>query len=75
MKANCFDTANMFSQKSVNKIYKLTKGNYRDTNKLLYTLFDIYSWYDSNYSSKINRVNISEKIIEMSAIHTGLINA
>jgi len=75
MKANCFDTANMFSQKSANQIYKLTKGNYRDTNKLLYTLFDIYSWYEENYPSKINKTVVLKKIIEMSAIHTGLINA
>lgn len=73
MKANCFDSANMFTQNSVNLIHKLTKGNYRDTNKLLYTLFEIYSWYDENNPSKINRMLASNKIIEMSAIHTGLI--
>ncbi|WP_415398144.1 AAA family ATPase [Sulfurimonas sp. CS5] len=75
MKANCFDSANMFSQKQVNLIYKLTKGNYRDTNKLLYTLFDIYSWYNENNPSSLNTNVISKKIVEMSAIHTGLINA
>jgi len=74
MKANCFDTANMFSQKSANQIYKFTNGNYRDTNKLIYTLFDIYSWYEKNNSSKINTTTILKKIIEMSAIHTGLIH-
>jgi type II secretory pathway predicted ATPase ExeA len=76
MKANCFDSANMFQNKSVNLIHKLTNGNYRDTNKLLYTLFDIYSYYDeqNNYAA-INRNHISNKIIEMSAIHTGLVNA
>jgi len=75
MKKNCFDTANMFSQSSVNLIYKLTKGNYRDTNKLLYTLFDIYSWYMQNSPSNIKTNEISKKFIEMSAIHTGLIDA
>jgi len=75
MKANCFDTANMFTNKSINLIHKLTNGNYRDTNKLLYTLFDIYEWYEKNNSKKINRTVVSNKIIEMSAIHTGLINA
>ncbi|WP_373003383.1 AAA family ATPase [Sulfurimonas sp.] len=75
MKANCFDSANMFSQKPVNLIYKLTRGNYRDTNKLLYTLFDIYSWYSENNSSNLKTNVISKKIVEMSAIHTGLINA
>ncbi|MEA1891471.1 MAG: ATP-binding protein [Campylobacterota bacterium] len=75
MKSNCFDTANMFAQKPTNLIYKLTNGNYRDTNKLLYTLFDIYSWYYENDISNINTNIVSNKIIEMSAIHTGLIDA
>ncbi len=75
MKANCFDTANMFNSKVVNKIYKFTNGNYRDTNKLLYGLFEIYNTYEKNnqlYSIKIDQ--ISTKIIEMAAIHTGLID-
>ncbi|MBU1659027.1 ATP-binding protein [bacterium] len=74
MKANCFDSANMFQNKPVNLIHKLTKGNYRDTNKLLYTLFDIYASYEENNSVKINKNNISNKIIEMAALHTGLIH-
>ncbi|WP_457748311.1 AAA family ATPase [Sulfurimonas sp.] len=76
MKANCFDTANMFSTQTVNKIYKLTNGNYRDTNKLLYTLFDIYVTYEN--SSRLYTFNTSKipnKFVEMAAIHTGLINA
>ena len=76
MKANCFDTANMFTNKSVHKIFKLTNGNYRDTNKLLYTLFDIYSAYDENNQlSLIGTTHVPIKLIEMSAIHTGLIDA
>ncbi len=76
MKANCFDTANMFTNKSVHKIFKLTNGNYRDTNKLLYTLFDIYTAYDENHQlSSIGTTHVPDKFIEMSAIHTGLINA
>jgi len=75
MKANCFDSASMFSQRPVDLIYKITDGNYRDTNKLIYTLFDIYLWYEENNSSNLNRTVVSNKIIEMSAIHTGLINA
>jgi len=76
MKANCFDTASMFNSKSVHLIYKLTKGNYRDTNKLLYTLFDIYTIYEQNQQlHKIKTNQISTKIIEMAAIHTGLIDA
>lgn len=75
MKSNCFDTANMFQNKSVNLIHKITNGNYRDTNKLLYALFDIYLQYVENNPSKIDTSKISHKIIEMSAIYTGLIDA
>ncbi|MBL0708765.1 MAG: AAA family ATPase [Sulfurimonas sp.] len=75
MKANCFDSANMFSKNRVNLIHKITKGNYRDTNKLLYTFFNIYSWYCYNDPSAIDSNIASSKIIEMSAIQTGLINA
>ena len=76
MKANCFDTANMFTQKSVSKIHQLTNGNYRDTNKLIYTLFDIYATYEENQRlSSLKTDQIPIKLIEMSAIHTGLINA
>jgi len=74
LKANCFDSASMFTQKSVNLIHKLTNGNYRDSNKLLYTIFDIYDYYAKNNPSKINNSSISNKIIEMAAIHIGLIN-
>jgi len=75
MKANCLDTASMFRAKSINTIHKLTNGNYRDTNKLIYTMFDIYLYYIKNNPSKIVSTEISDKIIEMSAIHTGLIDA
>ena len=75
LKANCFDTASMFSPSSINLIHKLTDGNYRDSNKLIYTMFDIYSYYSENNPKEINTNQISNKIIEMAAIHTGLINA
>lgn len=74
MKANCFDSANMFQAKSVNIIHKITHGNYRDTNKLLYTFFEIYSQYEENNSNKIDKNSASKKIIEMAALHTGLIH-
>ena len=76
MKANCFDTASMFTSKVVNKIYNITKGNYRDTNKLLYGLFEIYIAYEkSNQLYAVNTNHISTKLLEMAAIHTGLIDA
>lgn len=76
MKANCFDSANMFTSQSVNLIHKITRGNYRDTNKLLYTLFDIYTIYENNHKLYTFKTNsVSAKIIEMSALHTGLLHA
>ena len=76
MKANCFDTANIFTDKTVKTIYKLTHGNYRDTNKLLYTLFDLYlSYEEKNRLYKISTNKVPTKLIEMAAIHTGLIDA
>ena len=75
MKANCFDVANMIDDKNAKVIHNFTGGNYRDTNKLLFTLFNIYEWYENNQPTKINYKTISKKIIEMSGIHTGLINA
>jgi len=76
MKGNCFDTANMFQDQSIKKIYSLVNGNYRDTNKLLYTLFDIYIAYEEMHKlQNIKRDTIPNKFIEMAAIHTGLIDA
>lgn len=75
MKENCFDTANMFNTKNIDLIYRLTQGNYRDTNKLLHTLFDMHAWYASNNPSKISYQSIANKYIEMAALHTGLLNA
>ena len=76
MKANCFDTANMFDATAIGVIHKLTNGNYRDTNKLVYTLFDLYVSYIENQTlHNINTNKIPKKFIEMAAIHTGLIDA
>ena len=75
MRANFFDLANMFTEKSVRHIHKFTGGNYRDTNKLIYALFEICSWYEVNKPSKVNFKYIPVKLIEMAAIHTGFIDA
>ena len=74
MKNNLFDIANMFHHRNVDLVYRITNGNYRDTNKLLYTLFEIYDWYADNDPSKISFSQLSNKIIEMAALHTGQID-
>jgi type II secretory pathway predicted ATPase ExeA len=75
LKANCFDVANLINEKNIKLISKLTRGNYRDANKLMFSLFSLYSWYEENNPSKIKYNALSTKFIEMAAIHTGLINA
>lgn len=75
LKANCFDVANMFNDKNMKLITSLTNGNYRDTNKLLFTLFSLYCWYEENNPALIQYNAIKPKWIEMAAIHSGLIDA
>ncbi|MCX6073474.1 MAG: ATP-binding protein [Campylobacterales bacterium] len=73
LKANCFDVANMFNEKNIKLISKLTKGNYRETNKLLFSLFSLYTWYEKNTPSKIKYNALKPKYIEMAGIQTGLL--
>jgi len=75
LRSNCFDVANMFNDKNVKLIHTLTEGNYRDTNKLLYMLFSIASWYEENQPTQISYTAISQKLIEMAAIETRFIHA
>jgi 4-hydroxy-tetrahydrodipicolinate synthase len=75
LKANCFDVANMFNDKNIKLITHLTKGNYRDTNKLLFSLFSLYCWYEENNPNSIKYNSIRTKWVEMAAIHAGLLHA
>ncbi len=75
MRASCFDVANMFNDKNIRLIHSLSDGNYRDTNKLLFTLFSIASWYEEHQPTKISYTEFSSKVIEMAAIETGFIDA
>ncbi|MGM0624055.1 MAG: AAA family ATPase [Campylobacterota bacterium] len=72
---NYYEVANAISNKHIQKIHSYTKGNFRETNKFMYTLFDIYHYYDLNQPSKINYRSLSNKFIEMSAIKLGYIDA
>jgi len=75
LKANCFDVANMVNDKNIQLIAKLTRGNYRDANKLMFSLFGLYEWFETNSPGKIKYNELRKKYIEMAAIHTGLIRA
>ncbi|HDX6328865.1 TPA: AAA family ATPase, partial [Campylobacter fetus] len=56
-------------------IYKLTNGNLRVLNKLLYKIYEIYEYYEESRPSTIKNRRLLKKVVEMAAIDSGLINA
>ena len=74
LKKNLFDIANSLKDKDMKLIYTYTKGNYRECNKLIFTIFEICEFYDKNEPSQINYEHIPQKIIEMSALKLGYIH-
>ncbi|RRS29985.1 MAG: ATPase AAA [Epsilonproteobacteria bacterium (ex Lamellibrachia satsuma)] len=74
LKKNLFEVANTIKDKNMKLIYTFTKGNYRECNKLLFTIFEICEYYDKNEPSKINYEHIPKKIIEMAALKLGYIH-
>jgi Cdc6-like AAA superfamily ATPase len=69
-----FEIANQIGIKHINFIYRCTGGNFRECNKILYTAFEIYEYYDKHQSSKITYDSFSMKILEMAAIKLGYIH-
>ena len=55
-------------------IHAFTKGNFRECNKLLFTIFEICEYYDMNEPAKVNYDKIPKRIIEMAALKLGYIN-
>ena len=73
-KKNLFEVANSIKAKDMKVIHQFTKGNYRECNKLLFTIFEICEYYDENEPSKVNYTHVSKKILEMAALKLGYIN-
>jgi len=74
LKKNLFEIANSIKDKNMKSIHTFTKGNFRECNKLLFTIFEICEYYDTNEPSKINYEDIPQKIIEMAALKLGYIH-
>jgi type II secretory pathway predicted ATPase ExeA len=74
LKKNLYEIANSIKAKDMKLIHRFTKGNYRECNKLLFTMFEICEYYDKNEPAKVNYVHIPKKIIEMSALKLGYIH-
>jgi hypothetical protein len=46
LKKNLFEIANSIKDKNMKFIHTFTKGNFRECNKLLFTIFEICEYYD-----------------------------
>ena len=74
LQENEYEMANQIRDKHVKFIYRCTQGNYRETNKMLYTLYEIYEYYDRHNPSMIDHRSLSKKILEMTALKLGYIH-
>jgi len=74
LKKNLFEIANSIKEKDMKLIHTFTKGNFRECNKMMFTIFEICEYYDKNEPEKINYNRISQRIIEMSALKLGYIH-
>ena len=72
---NMFEFVGKFPKKQFKTIYEFSKGNLRETNKILFKIFEICEYYDKVEPSKVNPQMIDQKFIEMAAISLGHINA
>ncbi|CAA6809050.1 MAG: MSHA biogenesis protein MshM [uncultured Sulfurovum sp.] len=74
IKKGFIDVSNNIKKRDIKYIHAQTKGNFRETNKYLYTVFDIYEYYERNEPEKIADKKFSKKILEMAAIRLGYID-
>jgi len=74
LKKNLFEIANSIKEKDMKLIHAYTKGNFRECNKIMFTIFEICEYYDQNEPSKVNYEHIPQRIIEMAALKLGYIH-
>ncbi len=72
---NMFEFVGKISPKQYKMIYEFSGGNLRETNKILFKLFEICEYYDLVEPSKISSSKIDMKFLEMTAIGLGFLNA
>lgn len=72
---NHFGYLNLFKDKHYTLIAKLTNGNLRTINKLMYKLFEILEYYDEHNPSLVKTNALHVKYFEMAGISLGMIHA
>jgi len=71
---NKFEYLSLFKEKHFRIIMKLTNGNLRTVNKLMFKLFEILEHYDLTNPSKINSRSLNKKFLIMAGISQGMID-
>jgi 4-hydroxy-tetrahydrodipicolinate synthase len=71
---NKFEYLSLFKDAHYKFLMKVTNGNLRTINKLMYKLFEILEYYDYNKPSMVNGKILKIKYMEMAAINLGMIN-
>jgi type II secretory pathway predicted ATPase ExeA len=74
IKKGFVEVSNSISKKDIKFIHHHTKGNFRETNKFLYIVFNIYEYYEKNQPQKIEGNKFSKKILEMTALKLGYLH-
>jgi len=72
---NRFEYLNLFKEKHYRLILALTGGNLRTINKLMFKLFEILEYYDTNKPSLIKSNALHIKYLQMAGISLGMIHA
>ncbi len=73
LRNNLLELAKSFTPTNAKMIYRFTRGNLRESDKFLFTLFDMLEYF---FTTKgIDPSTIDRKFIEMAAIYLGYIDA
>lgn len=70
-----FEYFSLFLPQHLSFIFRITDGNLRTINKLMYKFFDICEYYEKHHPSSISAKQAKLKHLEMAAISSGLIRA
>jgi 4-hydroxy-tetrahydrodipicolinate synthase len=72
---NRFEYLNLFKEKHYRLIESMTHGNLRTINKLMFKLFEILEYYDTNKPSLIKSNALHVKYLQMAGISLGMLHA
>ena len=70
-----WESIELGSANTNDKAYELCSGNLRTLNKIMYKFYEICEFYEQNQPSKLSDENANIRILTMSALDAGLINA